>query len=349
MRFSLLIVFIIGNFFSGYTQEKEEVLIVKSDFKPITEDNIFKDEQYYNWGAAIIKGEDELYHLFYSRWQVDFSAWLTFSEIAHATSKSPNGPWEYQETVLKGRGKGYWDAITAHNPKIKYFEGKYYLYYISTNLGEIEYTDEDLIATHGKSLQESQLRKTLRENQRTGVAISSSLDGPWERLNQPIIQPSGPITTITVNPAIVKGEDDRYYLIVKGDKPNDDNFVRNQAIAISTSPVGPFQMQPKPVIDYQDTEDMSLYFDTENKTFYGIFHAHEYIGLVFSSDGINWKRPSNFEIFNKEIPLENGGTIRPDRMERPFIYFENNKPKTLSLAVKKGNQSYTVFVPVSHD
>ncbi len=67
--------------------------------------------------------------MFYSRWKKEygFLGWLTHSEVAHAVPKNPAGPWEYKETVLKGRGKGYRDAITAHNPKIKYFEGKYYL------------------------------------------------------------------------------------------------------------------------------------------------------------------------------------------------------------------------------
>ena len=106
-------------------------------FGAVGDDNIFKTEGYFNWGSSIIKEEDGTYHLFYSRWKKEytFKGWLTHSEIAHATSQNPAGPWSYHETVLKGRGSGHWDAITAHNPKIKYFEGKYYLYYISTNLG----------------------------------------------------------------------------------------------------------------------------------------------------------------------------------------------------------------------
>ncbi|GAB2998159.1 hypothetical protein GCM10027284_14770 [Cyclobacterium sediminis] len=67
----------------------------------------------------------------------------------------------------------------------------------------------------------------------------------------PLIQLLGPITTITINPAIVKGEGDPYPLVVKGDKPNDDDFVRNQAIAISNSPLGPFKMQPNLVINQE--------------------------------------------------------------------------------------------------
>lgn len=330
-------------------QKGMDNLSFKNSFELVTEDNIFKDPDYFNWGSSIIKGDDGTYHLFYSRWQEDFSAWLTFSEIAHATSDSPNGPWKYEEIVLKGRGKGHWDAITAHNPKIKYFDGKYYLYYIASNLGDLSYTEQDLLDTHGRSLNQSPIRKTLRENQRTGVAISNSINGPWKRLDKPIIEPSGPITTLTVNPAIDKGEDGKYYLIVKGDKPDEERFIRNQAIAISDSPIGPFEMQPKPVIDYLDTEDMSLWYDEKRSCFYGIFHAHTYIGLVYSADGINWKKAQSFEVLQKEIPMKNGDILKPDRMERPFVYIEDGEPKTLCLAVKKGKESYTVFVPIRID
>lgn len=345
----LIIVILFGSIIPVLGQRGMDNLSFKDSFELVTEDNIFTDPDYFNWGSSIIKGNDGKYHLFYSRWPEDFSAWLTFSEIAHATSNSSNGPWEYKETVLKGRGKGYWDAITAHNPKIKYFDGKYYLYYIATNLGDLSYTEQDLFDTHGKSLSQSPNRKTLRENQRTGVAVSNSISGPWKRLDKPIIEPSGPITTLTVNPAIDKGEDGKYYLIVKGDKPNEERFIRNQAIAISNSPIGPFVMQTKPVIDYLDTEDMSLWYDKKRSFFYGIFHAHNYLGLVCSIDGVNWEKATNFEVLKKEIPMKNGETIKPDRMERPFVYIENGKPKTLCLAVKKGNKSYTVFVPIKTD
>ena len=345
----LIIVILIGGVILTSCQRRMDNLSFNNRFELITEDNIVKESDYHNWGSSIIKGDDGKYHLFYSRWPGDFAAWLTFSEIAHATSDSPSGPWKYEETVLAGRGKGHWDAITAHNPKIKYFDGTYYLYYIATNLGDLSYNDQDLFDTHGKSLDQSPIRKMLRENQRTGVAFSSSLSGPWLRLDKPIIEPSGPITTLTVNPAIDKGKDGKYYLIVKGDKPNEERFIRNQAIAISDSPIGPFVMQPKPVIDYIDTEDMSLWYDKKRDHFYGIFHAHQYLGLICSSDGVNWEKANDFEVLKKEIPMKNGKILKPDRMERPFIYIENGEALTLCLAILEGNRSYMVFVPIKTD
>lgn len=315
----------------------------------ITDENIFKTEGYYNWGASIYKDEQGVYHMFYSRWEysLNFTGWLTNSEIARATSKKPSGPWIYQETVLKGRGEGHWDAITAHNPKIKYFEGKFYLYYISTNNGNKTISEAELVETAQTGYNHPNW-KPLRTNQRTGVAVSNSIYGPWERLDKPLIEPSGPITTLTVNPAIDRGIDGNYYLIVKGDKPNDTNFVRNQAIAISDSPTGPFVMQEKPVIDYMDTEDMSLWFDVARERFYGVFHAHTYIGLITSKDGINWGKAKHHVLMEKKIRLKDGSTIEPDRMERPYIFTENGKPITLSLGVKKGESSYNVHIPFKY-
>ncbi|MBD8489493.1 glycoside hydrolase family protein [Echinicola sp. CAU 1574] len=341
------IVLLLG-FIPVIAQNIHEDFMFRDKIQPVDESNIFRSEDFFNWGGSIIKGDDNQYHLFYSRWPRDtkFTGWLLYSEVAHAVSASPSGPWTYKETVLNGRGKGHWDAITAHNPKIKYFEGKYYLYYISTNLGNnIAYSGEELLETSLTGYTHPNW-KILRPNQRTGVAVANSLSGPWERMDTPLIEPSGPITTLTVNPAIDRGKDGKYYLIVKGDKPNDTNFTRNQALAIGNHPAGPFVIQDQPVIDYLDTEDMSLWYDDLRGKYFGIFHAHTFIGLVSSEDGIHWNKNDEFEIMPKEIPMKKGEKLNPDRMERPNVYRENGDIQVLLLACKKGNDSFIVTIPI---
>jgi hypothetical protein len=345
-----IIYILLFTFFLGFvlkSQTINDTLKFCDRLQPVTEKNIFRTEGYYNWCSSIIKGEDGKYHLFYSRWkkQYRFTGWLTHSEVAHAVSGSLVGPWKFKQTVLTGRREGTWDAITAHNPKIKYFEGKYYLYYVSTNMGDKNYSEEELVETAVVGYTHPNW-KILRPNQRTGVAISNSLDGPWERMDNPLIEPSGPITTLTVNPAIDKGKDGNYYLIVKGDKPNEKRFIRNQAVAISKLPTGPFDMLPKPVIDYMDTEDVSVWYDIKRDYFYGVFHAHTFIGMISSPDGMNWDKASDYVIMEKIISLKNGESIQPDRLERPFVYCEKYQPKALSLAVKKDDDSFIVFIPV---
>ncbi len=333
---------------AGFAQSHPDKLFFKDRLEKLSEENLFKTEGYYNWCSSIIKGEDGKYHLFYSRWpkKYTFLSWLTHSEVAHAVADSPTGPWKYKETVLQSRGKGHWDAITVHNPKIKKFNGKYYLYYVSTNLGDKDYTEEELIETARVGYTHPNWTKYLRPNQRTGVAVANSINGPWERMDQPLIEPSGPITTLTVNPAITQGKDGKYYLIVKGDKPNETRFIRNQAMAVSDSPVGPFVIQEKPVIDYLDTEDMSVWYDAKRDYFYGVFHAHSFIGMVSSQDGVNWKKATEYVLTPKKLEMNDGDLLVPDRLERPFVYLENDEPQVLALAVKKGDEAYIAFVPV---
>ena len=350
MKFKLL--FIIVGFWGFISLNSQcqianpDTLFFKDRLMPLSEDNIFKTAGYYNWGASIIKGDDGKYHLFYARWEkrLTFSAWLTDSEVAHAVSDNPAGPWVYKETALKGRGGKHWDATTAHNPKIKKFNGKYYLYYISTH---IDNNPSDLHQSEMERLGFSDIeRAMLRTNQRAGVAVSESLDGPWIRQDKPLIEPAGPIINLTVNPAITQGKDGKYYLVVKGDKPNEKRFLRDQAIAISDSPDGPFEIQPDPVIDYLDTEDMSIWYDKNRDYFYGVFHAHSFVGMVSSHDGLNWKKATEYALKQKKLELTDGSFIVPDHMERPFIFTENGEPSVLTMAVKKGDDSYTVFVPV---
>lgn len=315
----------------------------------LTSKNVFKDPNYFNWGGSILRTSDGVYHLFYARWhrKYSFYGWLTHSEVAHATASSPTGPWKYISTELKGRGAPHWDAVMSHNPKIKYFNGKYYLYYISTNLGTKTFPEKDRLAVLEKRNQHPLWKEQLRPNQRTGVAVSNSIYGPWERSDVPLIQPSPPIETLTVNPAACQGKDGRFYLIVKGDKKGSTSFERNQAIAISNKPSGPFAMQPKPVIDYMDTEDMSLWYNPSNQQYYGVYHAHHYIGLVRSPNGTDWKPNSPKKLIEKKNLRIDGKLILPNRMERPFVYTEEGKAKVLSVSVKKGEAvSYNVYIPL---
>ncbi len=337
------------NVFSVFGQAPPDDLYLRDRLQPVTRDNIFKTAGYYNWGASIIRGKDGKYHLFYARWKKEYSftGWLLFSEVAHAISDTPAGPWKYKETVLQGRGPGHWDAYTCHNPKIKYFNGKYYLYYISTNYGGQVLTKEKLLEVAHTGYTHP-LWMPLRNNQRAGVAVSSSLNGPWQRMEQPLIEPSGPITRVAVNPAIARGKDGRYYLIVKGDKPGAKKFLRNQAVAVSDAPTGPFIMQPEPVIDFLDTEDMSVWYDRKRDRFYGVFHAHTFIGMVTSADGIHWKKAVDYVVMPRKVPMSDGTVLKPGRLERPFVYLEDDEPRVLSMAVKQGDESYNICIPVTH-
>src|SRR5210317_461181 len=93
------------------------------------------------WGGSPVKIND-LYYLFYSAWESgpdvpEFSqSWVLNSKIGVAVSEFPDRNFRNMGIFLKGRNAEgdaiAWDAQSAHNPVIKSFYGKYYLYYVSS-------------------------------------------------------------------------------------------------------------------------------------------------------------------------------------------------------------------------
>ncbi len=318
---------------------------------PVGPENIFRSKDHFQWCSSVLRGEDGQYHLFYSRWKrsYSFDAWLTHSTVAHAVAPRPEGPYQYVGTVLDFEKEEYLpkEKITAHNPKIECFDGVYYLYFCSTH-ADRKMGNDELIET-GRTGAKHANWKMLRENQRTFVATARSLNGPFTVCQTPLLEPSGPITTLAVNPAVTRGRDGRYYLIVKGDKPGTVRFERNQAIAVSTKPDSGFVLQDRPVIHEWDSEDMSLWYDRHTDLYYAVFHAHTYIGMMVSNDGLTWRKAQDFEVLPKRVPLQDGSAILPARLERPFVFTQDGEPQCLSLAVmQQDGDAYIVFVPLKH-
>ena len=310
--------------------------------------HILVDPEWYTWGGSVIEGDDGDFHLFYSRWpkKYGFLAWLTHSEVAHAVASRVEGPYRYVETALECRGPNGWDEVTAHNPKIKKFDDCFYIYFCATRGA---YSEEELIETARVGYGHANW-KVLRNNQRTGVAVAESLNGPWKRSDRPIVEPAGPITTITVNPAVTRGPDGLYLMIVKGDKPREKRFIRNQALAVAEQPVGPFEVQPDPVIDTFDSEDCSIWYDGTGCRFYAVYHAHNHIGLLTSADGRTWRAARHHPIMTKQIGFDDQSVFKPDRLERPFVFTDREgRARMLFLAARTGSESVNLALPIRID
>ena len=167
------------------------------------------------WGGSVIKGRaDGLYHIFVSRWDEKLAhmAWVTSSEIAHAVSSSPLGPWRFQDVALPRRGCGkYWDGCMTHNPSIHWHARRkeYVLFYTGTNY--------DFTAPAGRPLTNRTQYELAWNSKRIGVATSKSPNGPWRRSHSPILTPrkghwDGGITS---NPSAVIYPDGSVLLVYK--------------------------------------------------------------------------------------------------------------------------------------
>ncbi len=128
-----------------------------------------------------------------------------------------------------------------------------------------------------------------------------------------------------MNAAVTQTPEGKYIMIIKGDRPDKTSgFNVLQALAVSDSPAGPFELTDKVVYDEINTEDASVWYDDARKRFYAMFHAHggNYLGMLTSEDGMNWKKATEHVLMHKQYVL-NGEIVKPQRVERPSVYVEN--------------------------
>ena len=105
--------------------------------QPVPPTAKFSDTNFNIWCGSAIKSDDGKYQMFYSRWprKLGHLAWVTHSEVAHAVSDTPFGPWTHHDVALPARGTNFWDGSCTHNPTILRIGKKFYLYYMG-NYGD---------------------------------------------------------------------------------------------------------------------------------------------------------------------------------------------------------------------
>ncbi len=71
--------------------------------------SVLNDSDRFVWGASVIKGKDDKYHMLYATWECGDSipqfsdSWVLHSKIAYAVSDYPDRDFEFQKIVLRGR------------------------------------------------------------------------------------------------------------------------------------------------------------------------------------------------------------------------------------------------------
>ncbi len=356
--------------------------------------SVLNDPDRFVWGGSVIKGDDNKYHMLYSTWECGDSippfsdSWVLYSKIAYAVSDYPDKDFKFQKIVLKGRelegDSTAWDAQMVHNPHIKKFNNKYYLYYGGGK--------DPGIQPQGTKGEQVNKRNRVQQNQCIGVIEFNNFDdlihGKYKRFDYPILLPrtrvkpdnivnpspegtkAKPDNIIVVNPSVVqRPSDGKYLLYFKGNFYN-PSWKGVHGIAIANSPTGPFTATDHFVFDIRnedDTiasgEDPYVWYHKKHKKFYVILkdftgritEGKPGLAILESIDGIKWTKPNNSFFMKKEVVLITGDTIKVNRLERPQLLIDKNGyPEVLYSACaitninsSKNGASFNVHIPLS--
>lgn len=315
---------------------------LQAQLQPLAATAVFEAPDWHHWGASLLQDAQGRWHMFYSRWpntadaqqQPDaFKDWLWRSEIAHATASSLDGPWQYEGVALAGRGAGHWDQLSVHNPRIRRFGDRFYLYYIGNQ-------NPAGLDTDRSSRGPNWMR--VRNSQRTGVAVAVSLDGPWQRFEEPLIAPGGPVTNVAVNPTMTQRHDGTFLAMVKGDAPGSRQH--RYGMLLGAAPTGPFEWQAQAFDTGFGSEDPDIWYDRERRCYFALVtqtfrnQRRNYVGadgaiaLFRSVDGLAWQDCEHPAAVPRTLRMHDGSERQFWRVERPGAVFDN-KGKLVGIAV----------------
>lgn len=324
----------------------------------------FESEGYWVWGSSVVKGEDGKYHMFVSRFPKSLPfhpGWMIASEIVHATSDTPEGPYKFSDIALPARGAQYWDGRSTHNPRILKYQNKYYLIYMGSTHPFANPTYEQLTL-------DSPWCIIGRSNKRIGLAVADSPYGPWKRFDEPILKtkPNTFYSFLTSNPSPIIQEDGSIMMIFKGRTYIGDNKFSDMALGMAYAPSieGPYKVlnndQPIFQVNGQgEAEDPFLWKD--NKGYHAIFkdHVSKFTGeqgggvMAHSKDGIHWTVDKAPKAYSRTVEWEDGKVEMQGQLERPFLLFENGKATYAFFATMNGpggfenaTKSWNMVIPI---
>lgn len=323
------------------------------EYRPEKAFTALRLDNYYVWDCSVLKAEGK-YHMFSSRWRKELGFgwnWLFHSEIIHSVSESPEGPYRFVRSVLPRRGREFFDGMNTHNPCIKYFRGKYYLYYMGATYG-------GEIPKHAGEISDEYGMETWNRK-RIGVAVAEDIYGEFVRQEEPCLQPrdcSFWDCTITTNPSVTILSDGTTYMIYKSRRSVGQPL--QLGIAIAEKPEGPFtRLSDTPILQFSDKnkhiEDPYLWYDQNKKKFCVIAKDDSKNGskgitgewgagfYAESDDCIHFEITEYEPVYTRNLCWADERTSTQCNLERPSLLFdENGTPTHLFCATGTGPQPY---------
>ncbi len=382
---------------SGYARAQFQVKSLPIQAEIVQEDessfldgpSILKLKDYFVWGGSVVKGNDNKYHMIFALWESGpgtdkfTNSWVLEGKIGYAVSDFPDREFEFKKIILKGTrydgDTSSWDAQMVHNPHLKEFNGKYYLYYIGGK-------------DHGQAAApELDKRSRVQQSQQIGGfefdSFEDLLAGNFQRINDPLLSPRTrvkstnvlfpspdgtkpkPDNLIVVNPSVTYNPHTKEYMLFFKGNIYEPYWKGVHGVATGPTPLGPFTPRDETIFDVKmpdgsmaSTEDPYVWYSSKYDSFFAIVKdftgavggVEKALALLNSKNGIEWT-PSDIPLFLKrEVQLKNGQILPMDRMERPqLLLSQDGIPQVLYSAgaidnvnPKNDGSSFNMQIPL---
>lgn len=336
--------------------------------RPASAGGGFAMKDHWVWCPSVIRTEDGAYAMFASRWPKAYPfhpGWLIASEVVLATSRTPEGPYEFRDVVLPARGAQYWDGKVTHNPRVVRWRDGYALFYTGM-------THPLPDVTPGEPLDCSDYRVIAsRASKRVGVAFAKSIYGPWTRLDAPILptKPGTFYSFLTSNPAPCVTPDGGVTLVFKSRRYEGDVHGRMMlGVARAKDLRGPYSVLGRmEIVGPQgegEVEDPFLWHNGEGfeliaKDMTGSLCGEYHAGVhALSRDALDWRLAPEKKAWSRRVRWDDGRVDALGSVERPFLLMdESGVPSHLFAAVADGpggfqemSASWNACIPLApHD
>ena len=309
------------------------------DIAPTAAENGWRPPNLTTWGGSPIR-VGGTFHLFASlnRWgSVD--TWPNSSVIVHATATAPGGPYGNHTIILGNRSADYFDGHAVQNPvAIVLHDQSIALFYVGLTC-RAPYTSSDCEDSANSSL---------------GVAHAPGPDGPWTRMDTPILSSLRPINEegdALANPAVWQEEDGSLLLAFRGRHDEvlpiataphwSGPYTRTKPAGASAFPSGCLVMFCNGSICHDDRDLLSgsvrdisrpqvgsfkcledpFLFRLKSGSYHMLLHNQlgDFAGAHgFSADGANWSL-SPTPAYTKTVAFEGGTSRGFSRREEPKL------------------------------
>lgn len=303
----------------------------------------FRMDGYWVWCGSCARGDDGRYHLFAARWNSAYAmhpGWVFGSEIVRAVADRPEGPFTFCEVVLPERDAGYFDGMSTFNPSVLNCGGTWLLFYTGITYPFPRPSPEDLPAAGDR------VYALAWGMKRIGLATAPSPEGPWTRSSEsaldvrsgkwdngitsnaaPCILPDGSLRLLYKSCHRYGHSGGPFYLGLAGSDHWSQPLRR-----LCDDPVVRF---PKGHV-----EDPFLWYEKDRyfclaKDMTGELCGEVHAGVMLESkNAVDWAVLG--KAYSRRLAWDDGTEEVMGSFERPFLLFENGRPRCLYAATGGG-------------